>query len=231
MSYKTELHCHSNPVSSCATVTPEQIVEEYTKAGYSTVVLTNHFSCYSFEPQRLYKGREATWEDKVEYYMCGFNHLRRCAEGKLNVILGAELRSNIDGNDYLIYGIEEKFLFENPDLMNIDINYVAKRVHEVGALLVQAHPFRDGMRIKNPWPFDGVEVYNGHIWHDSRNDLAYRWAEKYGKIKTSGSDYHDIRHVIGAGIETDEPIKDSKQLVEILKSGNYSLIRTGAVVD
>ena len=227
MSYKTELHCHSAPVSACATVPPEQIVEEYTKAGYSTVVLTNHFSCYSFEPPRLYKGADSTWEDKVEYYMCGFNHLRSCAEGKLNVILGAELRSNTDGNDYLIYGVDEKFLLNNPDLMDIDINDVSKRVHDIGAILVQAHPFRNDMKVKNPWPLDGIEVYNGQTFHDSRNDLAYMWAEKYGKIKTSGSDYHHTSHVIGAGIETDEPINDCKQLVEILKSGNYSLIRTG----
>lgn len=228
MSYKTEMHCHTSPVSSCASVTPERVVEEYLKAGYSTIVLTNHFSFFSFEPHRLGKGAEATWADKVEYYISAYRDLCRCAEGKLNIILGAELRSNTDGNDYLMYGIDENFLLDNSDIMDIGVEEVSKRLHEIGALFVQAHPFRNGMRVKNPTCFDGVEVYNGHVWHESRNELAYMWAEKYGKIMTSGSDYHEVAHVIDAGIETDEPITNAKQLVEVLKKGKYSLIRTGA---
>ena len=42
---------------------------------------------------------------------------------------------------------------------------------------------------------------------------------------TSGSDHHDSNQYPDAGILTDEPITSNKQLLEVLKSGNYELIR------
>ena len=55
------------------------------------------------------------------------------------------------------------------------------------------------------------------------------WAEKFGLRMISGTDYHHDDHVIGAGIETEMPITTEAQLVEVLKNGNYTLIRSGAV--
>jgi len=113
--------------------------------------------------------------------------------------------------------------------MDDKLQNVLQAVHEAGGLLFQAHPFRNHMKVVKPIFLDGIEVYNGHIGQESRNDIAYMWAEKFGLMKISGSDYHHEHHVIGAGIETDVPVTSEKQLVEILKSGNYSLIRSGAV--
>ena len=70
MSYKTELHCHSRTVSDCASITPSEIVEKYLAAGYTTVVLADHLSRFSFEGKR-YNGSE-DWQSKIDYYMEGY---------------------------------------------------------------------------------------------------------------------------------------------------------------
>ena len=42
--FKTELHIHTAPVSNCAKTSAEAMVEDYAKNGYSTIVITNHFT-------------------------------------------------------------------------------------------------------------------------------------------------------------------------------------------
>ena len=44
MQYLTELHAHTNGVSSCAHHTPEEVVDLYVANGYTTLVLTNHYT-------------------------------------------------------------------------------------------------------------------------------------------------------------------------------------------
>ena len=78
------------------------------------------------------------------------------------------------------------------------------------------------MKIKRPDCLDGVEVFNGHFGHDSRNDIAELWAEKYNLIKTSGTDFHYNDSPANGGIFTENEITTMEQLVEILKSGNYT---------
>lgn len=57
-------------------------------------------------------------------------------------------------------------------------------------MIYQAHPFRFGMKITNVKYLDGIEVCNRNIEHDSHNDIAALWAEKFGLKKTAGSDHH-----------------------------------------
>lgn len=96
-------------------------------------------------------------------------------------------------------------------------------------MVFQAHPFRDNMFITPPERLDGIEVYNGSIGHDSRNDVAYLWAQKLGLRMCSGTDFHHERHIIGGGIETDVPITSNAQLLDILRRGEYDLIRRDSV--
>lgn len=226
--YKTEMHCHSSEVSNCATVGCADIARRYITAGYSTLVLTNHLSRYTYKNKK-FDISSMTWDEKIDYYIAGYNKFVEATAGRMNVLLGVELRSNKDENDYLIYGVDEAFLRSMPKIMDTKVKEVADAVRDAGGLFFQAHPFRNEIRIIKPEILDGVEVYNGHVGHDSRNDIANLWAEKYNLIKTSGSDYHHDESVIGAGILTEEQVKSTTQLVSILKSGRYELIRSGAV--
>ena len=226
MKFKTELHLHSAPVSACGKAFPEEIVQVYLEHGYDTIVLTNHFSRFTFKNKRAGDLSALPWQEKVDYYMQGYHELKQAAEGKINVIFGCELRSNIDENDYLIYGLDEKFLRDNEDLYDLPTAEVSARIRAAGFLFLQAHPFRDNMMMINPQYLDGIEIFNGNPQQDSRNDIARIWADRFSLIGTSGSDYH--RTVDGAfagGILTDEPITSNEQLLKILRSGEFEMIK------
>ncbi len=226
--YKTELHVHSAEVSNCGTVDCATIARRYIVADYTTLVLTNHLSRFTYKNKKFDRSSDP-WEVKIDFYMAGYKKFVEAAAGRLNVLFGVELRSNRDDNDYLIYGIDEKFLYSLPRIMDMKVSEVADAVRSYGGLFFQAHPFRNSMRITKPAILDGIEVYNGHVGQESRNHIANLWADKFGLIKISGSDYHHDTSVIGAGILTVEPVTSTAQLVDILKSGRYELIRSGAV--
>ena len=227
MSYKTELHCHSRTVSACASITPAEIVEKYLENGYTTVVLADHFSPSTFSSKR-YTGGE-NWQNKVDYYMEGVRALREAAAGRLHILQGCELRIEHCPSDFLVYGMTEEFMRQNEDLLDPgSVKKMCNLLHEGGALVYQAPPFRNGMSITDPTLLDGIEVYNAHCRHTSRNYFAELWAESHALSPISGSDVHDPTDPPGGGILTDEPIESMEQLVQILREGRYTLLCDGA---
>ena len=218
--FKTELHCHSNDISACARVDADIIIEKFTGAGYSTLVLANHFNSSTYTHNKC-----ESWNEWIDKYIGAYNLLKEKAKGKLNILLGMELRTNENINDYLVFGVTEKFLRENENIFKMNIWDVHKLTSENGMLLIQAHPFRDSMTVTNPKALDGVEVFNGHMGHDSRNDIAEAWANKFSLIKTSGTDFHYADVPANAGILTENEITTMDELVDVLKSGNYELVK------
>lgn len=219
--FKTELHCHSKSVSECARVSNEEIIKKYTDAGYTTLVLANHFN---FGTQRFHKCEES-YSDFLTVYIKGYEDLKKDAQGKLNVLLGMELRFKENINDYLVFGITEELLRNNEPLYDMNPESFSRFAHENGLLFIQAHPFRNSMTVIRPQLLDGVEVFNGHMGHDSRNEIAEAWADKFNLIKTSGTDFHYEHVPANAGILTENEIVDMDALVKVLKDGNYTLIK------
>ncbi len=227
MPYLTELHCHTGEVSDCAGASAEFIVSEYIKAGYSSLTVTNHLSRFTFNGRnKKYSGNDS-WEDKIDFFMNGIEVARRVADRRINILWGVELRLNTDNNDYLVHGVDEAFLRSNPDILDINLKELGSRIHAVGGLIFQAHPFRDYMKVVRPEYLDGVETFNGHIKHDSRNDISLMWAKKFGLRELSGTDFHDISQVPIGGILTDLPITNSTELIEVLKSNTYTPLHRG----
>ncbi len=230
MKFKTELHCHSRTVSDCASITPAEIVEKYLKSGYTTVVLADHLSPFTFSGKRYTGGKD--WQEKIDYYMEGVRALREAAAGKLHILQGCELRIEACDSDFLVYGITEEFMRANADLLQIPkAKEMCARLREAGFLVFQAHPFRNNMTITDPACLDGIEVYNAHGRHNSRNDFAKLWAERHGLLQISGSDVHHVHDLPGGGILTDEPVTSMPQLLQLLRTGSYALIREGAPGD
>ena len=225
MQYKTELHTHTLLVSPCADTPLEDVVERYADAGYTTVFITDHYCDYVIDPAG------ETWEQKMEHYLSGYRAMKEMARGKFNVVLGCELRFLENFNDYLVFGMDEEFLLTHPELHKMTLKDFSAFAKENGLLLVQAHPFRTKMTVVKPQLLDGVEVFNGHRGHESKNYLANELANRYGLIKTSGSDFHHPNSVVSGGIMTDEPITTAQQLIEILRSGNYTLICQGPAAE
>ena len=225
MQYKTELHAHTCEVSPCGDFTGPELVERYIAAGYTTLVLTNHFV------SDILASMGKDWEKQMDYFIAPYHHMKEYAKGRLNVLLGAEVRFENDPNDYLLFGLTEEFLRTHPELQKMKLREFAEIAREAGVLVIQAHPFRRSMRIVNPDNVDGYEVFNAHPTQNSRNQFALEWARMHGGIRTSGSDFHHPTSVEAGGIMTDTPITDVLQLTAVLRSGNYTLICGGPAAE
>jgi len=214
--FQTELHMHTSEVSMCAKLTAPQMADLYIRAGYHSVVVTNHYSPTTAEAMG------ENWS--TDRYLEGYRLMKEYARGKLCVLLGAELRFYGDSNDYLLYGLTEDFLYGHPDLHKSKLKDFSPLAREHGILVIQAHPFRNGMTVRMPELLDGVEVFNANT-ETFRNQIALDWARHYGLLGTSGSDLHSDRTVIGGGLLTEEPIESNEELVRILKARTAALLR------
>ncbi|MDD4688722.1 MAG: PHP domain-containing protein [Eubacteriales bacterium] len=213
--FKTETHCHTNAVSRCASQTPKQQIEAYIECGYSTVIITEHFSDSSFEHI------EGDWKNKIDHFLSGYKKAKEAAKGRIEVLLGMELRNIYNANDYLVYGITEEFLYKynnnDENFLEMTIETFSDIAHENDVLLFQAHPFRNYMTITDHNILDGIEVYNGCVRHMSRNDICEMWAKKYNLLRNSGSDAHHEDDWGRGGFITQQKITNNKQLVEEMK--------------
>ena len=221
--YKTELHCHSSEVSGCSSVDVHGVVEKYIAHGYTTLVLTNHL--WSGENYDKYCRRVDSVFDTCE-------KAREIAGDRLHVLNGVELALE-DGNDYLLIGVTKEFLLSERNISDLEAHELRGKASNSGILVIEAHPLRYGQTLRHPSEVDGYEVFNGHPEHRSHNDAMALLADELraeGKILTSGTDHHDGHHVPNSGIATEEPITSLCQLVSVLKSGNYSLIKNGEIV-
>lgn len=220
MSYKLELHAHSKSVSACSSTPEEMVAQLYIDAGYDGIVLSNHYSSYTLH--HFLKGE--SFEANVNTYIDAARKVREAAKGKLDVILGCEIHIADSSNDYLLFGFDEDFLY-NEEILSYNIDKLSAICREKGILIFQAHPFRNGMRVVNPKLLDGIEVYNGHKSHDSRNTIADAWADRFGLRKSSGSDFHDPTSQIDGGILIDSRITTQKELKDVLLSSEYKLVK------
>lgn len=209
--FKTELHAHTKPASSCSDILPEELVDIYEKNGYTSVTVTNHF-CYDKEgrnPEELIKGYLEDYYKAKEYAK------------NINVILGAEIRFTENSNDYLVFGINEsdfKTIFE---LLPFGVENFYKNFKNDKNIIIQAHPFRNGMEEVNPEFLDGIEVFNMHPNHNSRVALAEKKARENNKVITCGSDFHHFGQECITGIITNKPIFNSFELAKVLKEGKF----------
>lgn len=217
MAYLTELHAHTSEVSLCAKIDAAGVVDRYLKEGYTTLVIANHFNDYTIDPV------SPDWQACATHYLNGWKKAVQHAAGRMNVLLGMEIRFPEAFNDYLIFGMTEEYLRSHPFLYRMSLKEFSAMAHSDGLLIVQAHPFRNGMKVVPPDLVDGYEVFNGHVGHDSRNPIALDWCRRYGKLPTSGSDFHGADFYVDAGILTNEPITDMPQLCRILQSRSYTL--------
>lgn len=127
-------------------------------------------------------------------------------------------------NDYLIYGLDENFLFGCPALYNLGLAELHQLLKAHGMLLYQAHPFRNYMERVPPGLLDGIEVFNGNPRHNSRNHLALAYAKAYGLGMVSGSDFHQVVDLATGGAALAERVTDPLGLVRALAGHHIELI-------
>ena len=214
--YITELHCHTKESSwKCGRVPAAEIMDKYIAAGYSTIVITDHFGGTHVSDKGL--------EYHTSLFFEGYNAAVK-ANKNINVILGMEINLNESANDYLLYGITKELILNNKKMYEWDIKQLCEWAHNNGVLVYQAHPFRNGLKVIPPNICDGIEVFNAHPKHDSRNHIAKLWAETYNLNGISASDAHHPEYMALSGITTDHEIKNIDDLLNTLRNKNYNLI-------
>ncbi len=219
--YKYDTHVHTDETSSCAKVQARDAVRMYKEAGYKGIVITDHYAKRFFE-----KSPGCSWSEKIDDFLKGYRiALDEGEKIGLTVMLGIEIRFTENPNDYLVFGLDEKFLKENKELYYLGLAKFRKFIEGQGVLIYQAHPFRNKMERADPKLLDGVEVFNGHPRHESNNHLALEFAKSNNLKMLSGSDFHQVDDVARGGIFSENEIKSIKDLVNLLsESGAVRLI-------
>lgn len=220
--FKTELHAHTSPVSMCSQIPAAELAGIYSALGYSAIAVTNHF-----EPSALSRDKN----EFIEYYINDYETVRREGEKLgLNVILGIELRFTTNINDYLVYGICGDDLYKIYDYLDTDIETFYKEYKNDRNVILQAHPFRDGMERAPVNSIDGIETFNVHPGHNSRVAIASKYAAEHDMLVTCGTDYHHHGHEGLAALLSKFAPKDSYSLAALIKSRDYMFNIGGSLI-
>jgi predicted metal-dependent phosphoesterase TrpH len=96
-----------------------------------------------------------------------------------------------------------------------------------GALVIQAHPFREAGYIDHirlfPRNVHGVEIINAGN-SDKVNEMAKRYASYYDLVEFAGSDKHGTKKAGRlAGVCSDTPVFSEKEFVERVKNREMSI--------
>lgn len=227
MTFRYEMHQHTAPCSHCAGADPEKLVSELKKQGMAGCVLTDHFFHGNSGIDR-----SLPWDEFCRPYE--ENYLRAKAAGEKNgidILFGLEEHVG-EGKEVLLYGITPLFMYEHPELRAGGLKMIYSLAKECGALVIQAHPFRNRDYIPDPDKtldaafLDGYEIINTANRPEDNVKTVERLSS-CGKILTAGSDCHRNESDCRAGIETRFRITGEKQLAEVLKTGSYGLFGTG----
>ena len=224
--YLYDTHVHTHPVSACATSTPEEQVIAYKNRGYSGIILTDHFSAGYFSTKMK------KWSDTVDFVFSGYERAKLLGdEVGLDVFFGLEYTT--EGLDFLTYGIDKRFLLQNPCLgRGVTIEQYSRLVRKYGGYLAQAHPFRTAFWISNPRCaspelIDGIEAINTSDSSET-NRQALLYAKKAGLPIQSGSDSHDARlpYDVG-GIKLSQKAENIFDIVSAIKTFRVRLLTGG----
>ena len=210
---RIEIHAHTDESSSCGKIPAKELVRLNKEAGVDALTITDHYSTHAFNKIT------GSPREKAEYFLRGWRIAKEEGEKLgIHVLFGMELRVDSGPEDFLIYGIDENFVYENLTLYNGTLQDAYQVCNDYGALLIQAHPFRESCRPQDPRYLHGMEVYNGHPRHDSQNHLALQYAQENGIwLRTSGSDIHQLPDIARGGILIDGEVTTSRELAEYLR--------------
>lgn len=222
--YLIEIHSHTKETSNCGEMVAAKAVKVYISKGYSGMMITDHLHSYTFKRKMKLK-IFPSWDDKIDCFLKGYRAAMKEAVKHENfkVYLGAELRFDENDNDYLVFGLTEEKLRRMDGVLAMETEDGIRFVQSLGCTVVQAHPFRNHCMIVPPGILDGIEIFNGHPGHDSRNDIATYWAEKFDyKIRTGGSDFHG-EYEPNSGIYTEILPQNEAQLQQIIVNNQFTI--------
>ena len=214
---KIDPHVHTSGISLCSRINFSDMIDQKKLAGYDAVVLTNHCQPWYYQPQDHF--------DWISKFLNEYYGAKEYGKKKgIKVFLGVEISvAHPHWSDFLIYGTDESFFTQSPCFYNLTQEQLFKYCEEHGALMVQAHPFRDKHSPANPEYMHGVEI-NLRPQDFERRSLVQAFASEHNLLVTCGSDYHiESMKEFGGMIFPDE-IQDSVQMAKHLIKTNESTL-------
>ena len=198
----------------CGKISARELVDLCADEGLEGICITDHYNEYHYR-MRYRKDPGAFLE--------GYRIARRYGERKgLKVFLGIEYRFRGSRNDFIVFGIKESFVTENPRAHELTLGEFRETYGDL--YIIQAHPLRDGGEFADLSLIDAVEAVNGNERHDEENDRVIRAASERNLTMTAASDIHRRTDVMKALMDFGDEINDIGGLIDGIKAGNYTLI-------
>ena len=212
---------HTTPVSKCARYGVRENLEFYKSLGYDGIFITNHFLDGNINIEKT-----LPYEERVNFYFSDYyDALELSEEIGIKVFLGVEI--SYRGTDFLIYGLDKEWFLAHPEIMDMKKSEELPFLASHGALIIQAHPYRQDKHIDHirlfPHCIEGVETINA-CRTELENKMADIFADAYGFVKTAGSDNHiasRLTHL--AGMESDTPLIDEADFIRRVRNSEMKL--------
>lgn len=220
--YKIETHLHTCHSSPCGKVDADTIARLYAEAGFQGIVVTDHFFHYTCRPHCW----NIPYEDYFKVFIEGYYRLKKAAEPYgLTIYKGAEVRFDESFNDYLLFNFPDELLQDPLAVFSMGLENFSPLCRQAGALLVQAHPFRDKNTPADPRFLDGIELRNENPRAANHNDLTITYAAEHPDLlHLCGSDFHRTEDAGCGGIVTNILPKDEQELADLLRQKQYTLL-------
>jgi hypothetical protein len=196
-------------------------LEFYKSIGYAGVFITNHFIDGNLNMEKT-----RPYEERINFYFSDYEEgLKIADEIGISVFCGVEM--SFEGTDFLVYGLDKEWYLAHPEIEGMKKSKLLPMLMEAGALIIQAHPFREAGYIDHirlfPKHVHGVEIFNGGN-RDEMNQMARIYADHYGLIYFSGSDNHTCaaKRSIG-GMQSEKPIQCVEDFIEGVLNGEITV--------
>lgn len=219
--FRYETHLHTSPVSKCAHSTVRETLEFYARRGYDGVFITNHFI-----DGNINVSPELSYEDRIRFYFSDYEEgVRIGQELGIKVFCGVEM--SYLGTDFLVWGLDQAWYLAHPEIEKMKKSEELPFLMSEGALVVQAHPYREANYIDHirlfPRCVEGVEVVNGNR-KPLENEMALAYANAYRLLRTAGTDNHSgprTKHL--AGMAGTEPLESVADFIAHVRAGDMEL--------
>ncbi len=209
------------PASGCARWSPAEAVKYFKDAGYAGIFITNHFL-----DDDIPELRALPYETQINLYFKDYEDgLEAGREVGLPVFCGIEISHQ--GSDFLVYGLDKTWYLSHPEIDGMPIKDFLALAQSEGALVVHAHPFREGGSIDHirlyPHSVQAVEIHNANR-PEFEHRQAIWYAENYGLIPFAGSDIHGKEpHGLRFGICSESPVTDEQDFVKKVLAGKMQV--------
>lgn len=219
--YKYETHLHTSPVSACAHATVKEALKFYKSMGYDGVFITNHFI-----DGNISINKSKPYAEKIEFFFSDYEKgVKIGKEIGIKVFCGVE--QSYGGTDFLIYGLDKEWFLKHPEIEQMSKSEELAYYMKCGALVIQAHPFREASYIDHirlyPRCVHGVEIINAERT-DFENRMAEIYAENYDLLKVAGSDNHNGKKQKKlAGLCFSDPLLNEQDFVGRVKNDEMEI--------